>query len=478
MYRDDWGVIFPEPNIPLMTWRICRTLAASRERPPYPASDGFTAAADPRTLFAPALIYHATQRLLSLLPPFSLDLPIARKRHDPGTAEPTPWLPSDPDSGSDAGSGSGSDTGAARSPYPRPPRKQWRWKKAASLTGGGVGQLPEAMLAAAVVVVLKLVYALDREEGGSRDAAVAGRLAGVLPGKAEWLRAVKEGGEVADGVGDLGRLWKGEVDEMTGQDVDDYLDFVERAIVPPTKLPKRMAEVDRHFPAPATRPAADHAPGRAPHRSTLSGVIEGLFETLRTPVPASALAPDSPPASTPPPAPPAAHVAHFAATPYETSALTLLPFPPELHAILTAAAGPIGLTPYSLSNPVGAIEHLLGLREQAAEAAAAPGRVEDARRAREGEEERRREWQRVARELRRGRDKEELDRRRRLGKGKKGGMPRGRMPGAEGEEASGKEGEAGEEEVRVVDRKWKVRSEPMIVDSDDEVQADQAMVLD
>lgn len=30
-YKDDWNVIFPEPNLKILTWRLCRSLACSRK---------------------------------------------------------------------------------------------------------------------------------------------------------------------------------------------------------------------------------------------------------------------------------------------------------------------------------------------------------------------------------------------------------------------------------------------------------------
>lgn len=351
--------------------------------------------------------------MLSLLPAFSLDLPIARKRHEPGTAEPHPWLPSDPDSEPDTRSDSASDADAegdaagirgGEGRYPRPPRREFRWKKRSSMTGGGIGQLPEAMLSAAVVVVLKLVYALDREGEGP----AGGMLAGVLPGKGEWLGAVRNAGEVANGVGDLGRLWKGEVEDMTGEEIDDYLDFVERTVVPPSRLPKRMADVDRHFPAPPA-PRVDSITSRSADPSTLTGVIEKLFASL---APSGDPPSIDPPPTSAPTSP--AQVAHYPPTPYNQAPLTLIPFPPELALLLSSAAKPIGLTSYSLSNPVGAIEHLLGLRERAAADLAGREGTEDAGWDRERQDGQRRKWQAEARKGRRARDQEELGRRKAL----------------------------------------------------------------
>lgn len=389
-----------------------------------------------------ALIYHATQRLISLLPAFSLDLPIARKRHEPGTVEPHNWLPSDPetedddDGSSNSDEQEGEDGAGRRRRYPRPGRKEFRWKKLTSLTGGGVGQLPEVMLAAAVVVVLKMVYPLDKEgeAGDGGEVGVVGALAGVVPGQGAWLRAVRAAGEVGDGVGDLGRLWKGEVEEMTGEEVDDYLDFVERTVVPPSRLPKRMTEVDRHFPAPALPDSATSQAQQSGNPS-LSALIDDLFASTDEPPAPNSTAPATP-------APPPIQLAHYPPTPSDAPPLTLLPFPPALGLLLSSAAAPVGLTAFALSNPVGAIEHLLAMREREAGGGAGSegtNGTSGTKGEREGVEERRREWQRAAREGRRGRDKEELGRRRAIDRmvRKRRGLVEESGSGGEGEGEGG-----------------------------------------
>lgn len=124
LYKQDWKIIFPEPNFKIITWRLCRSLACSRKSAPL------ILLADARwrlklTLewHVPALIYTTTLQLLSRLPPFTLGITVPDR-----------------------------DFNGKIIKKPRQKREQ-------SLVGSRI-DLAETTLLAAIAVTLKLIYGM------------------------------------------------------------------------------------------------------------------------------------------------------------------------------------------------------------------------------------------------------------------------------------------------------------------------------
>ncbi|BGP56891.1 hypothetical protein JCM8202v2_004527 [Rhodotorula sphaerocarpa] len=266
MYREDWGVEFPEVNAPLLLARICRGWLAL----PPKACD-------------------LTLALLSHLPsPPSFYLPASLQLPRPG--------------GREGRDGRAERTEAA---WPRHLAGSQDWRVA----------LPEVRLASVVVVLCRLLWDLedaggDQDEGangdrgqgevrggsgvdGARDerrrgwersrikddpmepgvkltprpprlrpvlciipfcssptrGRRSGLLNGVLPARDAWLETVERLARL-DRPGDPTPLWTQEVVDMREEEVDAYLDFFESKIVSREKIPSRMEAVSRYFPEP------------------------------------------------------------------------------------------------------------------------------------------------------------------------------------------------------------------------------------
>ena len=137
IYRDDWGVHFPEANLPVLSWRLCRSLALPRSFL-YRISTSTMTEAFARNDNETALLYCSLQRLLTLLPPFSLNLPAHRNRTEPRANLPTEQVS-----------------------FVELEEKEegFEWPR----NGDGRGNLPEVMLVAGLVVLVRQIYA---HEGG------------------------------------------------------------------------------------------------------------------------------------------------------------------------------------------------------------------------------------------------------------------------------------------------------------------------
>ncbi|KAL8290589.1 hypothetical protein RQP46_002847 [Phenoliferia psychrophenolica] len=248
VYRDDWGVRFPEANLPVLSWRLCRSLAL------------------------PPLLYTALKRLLSLLPPFSFDLPVHRARTEPRANLPVEQL-------------SFLDLEEREEGY--------EWPK----NGDGRGNLPEVMLVAGLVVLVRQVYA---HEGTKRDTSTAKDIRAHLPDTAAWVRALADLAQLVPGC-ETTRVFSKEVASLADDDIDAYLSFFESNIVPSFPDKQRMADIDRHFPAPRDSSLPTPPPPSQPLTTQVDDLLSALYSSPSSP---------TPPISTPP----SAFLAQFTAS--------------------------------------------------------------------------------------------------------------------------------------------------------------------
>ncbi|GAA5901544.1 hypothetical protein JCM5296_006808 [Sporobolomyces johnsonii] len=332
MYRDDWNVEFPEANMPLIVGRLCRVLAL------------------------PPVAYLLIRRILSLLPqPHSFHLPTSLSASD-----------------------------ARRKGQPRYSRSRARPAKSASVKEKGLpsgfrwllyvgGQewrslLPELKVACAVVIVAKMLWALEDAQDEAASSLSAKPLleeySSDLPSSDRWLATVEAIASL-EKPGDLSQLWSTEVVDMGGDDIDAYLDFFEGKILSEKKIPSRMADFSRFFPEPVSKPSSRSTPTASSYISQLDALITSLYTN-----PSPTSADITPPSSSSP----ASYPSHPAA-----SSSSDLPAP--LSRLLVALCSHLlpvpDSLPNSLSGPVPThstagiayllphlsyVEHLLALR--------------------------------------------------------------------------------------------------------------------
>ncbi|GAA5931024.1 hypothetical protein JCM1841_005460 [Sporobolomyces salmonicolor] len=396
MYRDDWNVEFPEANMPLIVGRLCRVLAL------------------------PPVAYLLIRRVLSLLPqPHSFHLPTSlsasdrrcrgQPRYSKGRARP-------------AKSASVEEKGLPSG---------FRWL----LYVGGQdwrSLLPELKVACAVIIVAKMLWRLEDEQGEASSASAKPLLEAYvseLPSSDRWLATVEAIASL-EKPGDLSQLWNTEVVDMGGDDIDAYLDFFEGKILSEKKIPSRMADFSRFFPEPVSKPSSRSIPSASSYISQLDALIASLYA-----LPSPTSADTTPPSSSSP--------ASYSSHPTASSASDL---PPPLSRLLVALCAhllPIPESlPNSLSGPVpthaaagiayllphlGYIEQLLAVRSVARQKPAAKAaRAEEKKRneqlrqqraraaaERAGEEKkRRREVEKVVTAARRARKEGERTRKR------------------------------------------------------------------
>ncbi|TNY22437.1 hypothetical protein DMC30DRAFT_415103 [Rhodotorula diobovata] len=304
VFRDDWGVHFPEANVPLLLGRVTEMLAL------------------------PPLIHLLTTHLLTYLPgPISLTLPTSFH-----TRKPAFFPGADPQRNT---------TRHRPREWPRPQGRlhgAMDWRAA----------LPEVKVASVVVMVVRLLWRLDEDGDGEGEADGSGSqplLPGAgLPPLDSWLSAA----EVLAALhkpGDFASLWSGDVCEMRGDDIDAYLEWFERRILSPDKVPSRFADVARFFPAPEVYAPPRPQFGPQAFLDRVDAVLEPLHGPRGAAAPAAAAAATSaaeggllphlpngtrgaagrprafadgfeplfPPSSTPPQPPPPAQTPHSAA---------------------------------------------------------------------------------------------------------------------------------------------------------------------
>ncbi|GJN92970.1 hypothetical protein Rhopal_006015-T1 [Rhodotorula paludigena] len=280
LYRDDWGVEFPEANVPLLLGRTCGLLAL------------------------PPLAYTLTAHLLSLLPgPPSFHLPPSlTSRH------PAPAQQAEP----------------GKAPWPSVGKRlegAQDWRTA----------LPEIKVATLVVVVCRMLWRLEEDiavgtedEGESSAPPLLAEYAPCLAQRDDWLDAV-EAIAALERPGDLQSLWSRDVVEMTGDEVDAYLDFFEAKMVNQDKLPRRMADISRFFPPPASDPSPLAPPSASSYLASLSHLTSSLH-----PFP-----PSQPPTSASSPSP------FSAALPSIRPINPLSPLPSRSHSLASALPTPL-----------------------------------------------------------------------------------------------------------------------------------------
>lgn len=134
MYKEDWSVEFPEANVPLLSWRICKALGCSRSS----FSRDCGGADDTAALF-----YTSLRTLLALLPSLSLLVPIAHFDRTQNFVELSPTPPLAPFSDILPSNNKESDMLQAV-------------EKASTRLRSGT--LPENIIVSAVVVLAKLIY--------------------------------------------------------------------------------------------------------------------------------------------------------------------------------------------------------------------------------------------------------------------------------------------------------------------------------
>ncbi|BGP50150.1 hypothetical protein JCM10450v2_006061 [Rhodotorula kratochvilovae] len=235
MYRDDWNIEFPEANVPLLLGRACDMLAL------------------------PPVVHALTLRLLTLLPqPFSFRL--ATTFH---TRPPAFFLPS------------------------APPQKPHHWPRPGQRLNGAQdwrSALPEVKVVSAVVMVARLLWSMDDEDGGEGAGASA---FDVLP-TAVWLDAAERLAAL-DKSGDVASLWSGEACDMTSNEIDTYLEWFEDRILSTEKSSSRFYDVARFFAAPEVYPQPRPEFGPDAFLDKVEDVLEPLYGR-----------PDPPPVDVPP----------------------------------------------------------------------------------------------------------------------------------------------------------------------------------
>ncbi|GAA6056828.1 hypothetical protein JCM3770_003589 [Rhodotorula araucariae] len=273
MYRDDWEVEFPEANVPLLLARACDMLAL------------------------PPAVHALTSHFFTLLPgPYSFSLPTTFH-----TRLPAFYLPS------------------------APPQKPHHWPRPVGRLRGAQdwrSALPEVKIVSAVVMIARLLWRLDAEDDDEQGANSS-----VLdvPPRAVWLDAAERLAAI-DKSGDVASLWTGDACDMTGDEIDAYLEWFEDRILSAEKTSSRFYDVARFFAAPEvwTEPRPKFGP------DAFLDKVEGVLEPLCG-------APASPPADEP------RHVNGAKSQPLPKCTLPLLPRP--------FANGFIPLFPPSSSPP-------------------------------------------------------------------------------------------------------------------------------
>ncbi|GAA5846229.1 hypothetical protein JCM9279_005866 [Rhodotorula babjevae] len=210
LFRDDWGVHFPETNVPLLVGRVGDMLAL------------------------PPLVPLLTLHLLAHLPgPPSFHL--ATSSHTP---PPAFWR-----ARRDGGDGTG--------------RREGEWPRMGKRLKGVMdwrGALPEVKAASLVVCVARLLWRLDdddeeesKEEGDPSSRST--RPGDFLPSRDAWLDAAEKLAAL-DPPGDRSSLWRGDVCDLDDDEMDAYVEWFEQHILSDEKVPSRFTDIARFFPAP------------------------------------------------------------------------------------------------------------------------------------------------------------------------------------------------------------------------------------
>ncbi|KAK4048169.1 hypothetical protein OIO90_005933 [Microbotryomycetes sp. JL221] len=290
MYKEDWGVLFPEPNLQLLSWRLCRSLACPRL---LSLADVTPGGAWLTSNVCAATFYVFLKRLCGLIPGFSLSVyPAVRTR-----AKNLEHV------------------------FPEP---------------------AEQVLAAALVLVARLVYNLDAPQNQTNSSVT---LEG-LPDVDRWLSAIREIQRVHEG-GDISSLWAKRADQMTNNEIDAYLDFFEKRIAPSTAKPTRLQDIERFFPLPSASGAEKASSSPIDKRREVSErvdqILSQLFSSKET---ATSLAPilDEDSSSAKP---------YLQYVPSETSIYSM---PSQLSTVIKHAARLVGTTPYELQLTLSKLE--------------------------------------------------------------------------------------------------------------------------
>ncbi|BGP26246.1 RNA polymerase I specific transcription initiation factor Rrn7 [Rhodotorula toruloides] len=221
MYREDWSIEFPEANVPLMLGRLCEVLAL------------------------PPLAYSLAFNLIGQLP-----------------ASASFYL-----------------TDAIILPASTSPARKMAWP--VRLIDKGLAQdwrtvLPEIKLATVLILLCRMLWALDGEKDGAK-APVLSAFASKLPPCDDWITAIERIATL-ERPGDLSRLWSQEVADLQPADLDAYLGFIETKIVSEEKVPSRMPEISRFFPPQdASDSSARPPPTPESYLSQLASITSSLY---------------------------------------------------------------------------------------------------------------------------------------------------------------------------------------------------------
>ncbi|GAA5906399.1 hypothetical protein JCM8208_004645 [Rhodotorula glutinis] len=240
LFRDDWGVHFPEANVPLLLGRVAEMLAL------------------------PPLVPLLTLHLLAHLPgPPSFHLPTSS--HTPA---PSFWR-----ARRDGGDGTG--------------RREGEWPRMGKRLKGAMdwrGALPEVKVASLVVAVVRVLWRMDDEgeegegegEAGEEEGGSSSRHDNLLPSRDAWLTAA-EALAALDPPGDRSSLWRGEVSELDGDEMDAYLEWFEQHILSDEKVPSRFTDVARYFPAPEVYDPPRPQYGAEAYLDKVDRILEPLY---------------------------------------------------------------------------------------------------------------------------------------------------------------------------------------------------------
>ncbi|GAA6019241.1 hypothetical protein JCM10207_005050 [Rhodosporidiobolus poonsookiae] len=308
MFHDDWGVEFPEANVPLLVGKVGGLCGL------------------------PPVAQLLTQRLLALLPlSTSFALPTSLSTDLRGLS----YLPPSLASSSTSSANPAGEKDDARAPaWPvRPVNGMQDWRTA----------LPEVKIASAVVCVCRMLWALDTDDEAEGANPILKDYANLLPPCSDWLAAV-EALAALDRPGDPASLWSGDVADMNADEVDAYLDFFETRIVSKEKVPSRLADLSRFFPAEDAISSAHDLPTPATYLSRVDGLLSYLLSSpSTTPSTTTASSASLPSYVLPPPSTSSSHHApHFS----RLTSPSALPTP--LHRLLTSLASRLVPPPQSL----------------------------------------------------------------------------------------------------------------------------------
>ncbi|GAA5880969.1 hypothetical protein JCM16303_004620 [Sporobolomyces ruberrimus] len=329
LFREDWDVDFPEINLPLISARLCWTLAL------------------------PPIANILAVRLLAILPqPITFHLPTHLSNNVRRSLSPR----------------NAALAGSSRREKGLPPEFSWSAKLNEARQDWRM-MLPELKVASVLVVVVKMFPFDTLLEEHARE----------LPNLHNWLQAVQAIAEL-EKPSDPSRLWAGTPAEMMEEDVDAYLDFFEERIVSETKGPKRMQELGRFYPSKNARKASREPVGPESYHSRVDAMIATLYSLSFSP---------SRPIST---APPTRYPAHLSSgldgfLPLLLSKLLvivashILPIPTSLPLGLQGTAPTLAQTSATYFLPqITLVERLLAIRSVPLQQEAAAEARDDERR--------------------------------------------------------------------------------------------------